>query len=167
MAEEIQEQQAGQGAEAPQDPPAEQRTFTQEEVNRLLGKERAKYKGFADFKRAAEELEALKQRDMTEAQKATARAEAAEKKVAEYEAAESRRSWVEKAAKETGVPADVLSAIEADSEESLMEKAESMKGYFAKPSAPVVGSDGHAANPPEAGESANDWLRSTIPGRRN
>ena len=160
MADEIQEEAAHDAQEG-------QRTFTQEEVNRLLGRERAKYKGFADFKKAAEELETLKQRDMTEAEKANARAEAAERKVAEYEAAESRRSWVERAAKATGVPSGVLSAIEADSEESLMEKAESMKGYFAKSPAPVVESDGFAANPPKAEESANDWLRSTLPKHRN
>lgn len=167
MAEENQGQQIDQTAEGPTEGPSGERTFTQEEVNRLLGRERAKYKGFADFKKAAEELEELKQRDMTEAQKATARAEAAERKVAEYEAAENRRAWVEKASKATGVPSDVLAAIEADSEESLMERAESMKGYFAQPSAPVVGSDGIAANPPKTEESANEWLRSTLPGHRN
>lgn len=118
-------------------------------------------------KAAADELAAIKERDMTEAQRAEARAQKAEQELAAMKAAESRREWAAKASKATGVPQEVLSEVNADSEESLMEKAEAMKGYFANQAAPVVASDGNAANAQGTGESANDWLRSTLPGNRH
>lgn len=149
---------------------AAQRLFTQEEVNRLIGERVARAKAappadYEELKAKAARLGELEEAAKSDLAKANERAEAAEAKAARYEAAESRRAWTAKAAEATGVPAEVLAAVEADSEESLMEKAESLKGYFAAPPAPVVGSDGVAARvePPESGD---DWLRSTLPGRR-
>lgn len=57
----------GEGApqQGGQDPSGE-RTFTQEEVNRLIGKERAKYKGFADLKKKAEAYDELQEQGKSE-----------------------------------------------------------------------------------------------------
>lgn len=150
---------------------AQERTFTQEEVNRIVEGRVARVKAeppadYDELKAKAARLDELEAAAKTDLQKAEERAAKAEAEVAGYKAAESRREWNAKAAKATGVPEDVLANLSAESEGELMEKAESMKGYFAPPSAPVVGSDGFAAATAEQAESANDWLRSTIPGFR-
>ena len=89
-------------------------------------------------------------------------AEKAEAELARYRRADERREWERKAAEKTGVPADVLSSMEAESAEDLMKRAEAIKGYFEAPAAPVVATEGVQPPDPSAGETANDWLRSTI-----
>lgn len=70
---------------------AQQKTFTQEEVNALIGKvrqdERAKYAGFDDFKARAERLATVE----SELDAANKRAEDAEKKASELEQAKQLR----------------------------------------------------------------------------
>lgn len=161
---------ADAGKQSPSAEGSAEKLFTQEEVNRIVEGRVARVKAeppadYDELKAKAARLDELEEAAKSDLDKANERAAAAEAKVAEYEAAESRRAWTAKAAEATGVPVDVLSAIEADSEESLMEKAESLKGYFTAPPAPVVGSDGVRASVP-APESGDDWLRSTLPGRR-
>ena len=58
--------------------------------------------------KAQAELEALKQAQMTEQEKAIARAEAAEKRVAEMEAEKQHLADIKDVAKETGVPEELL-----------------------------------------------------------
>ena len=148
-----------------------ERLFTQEEVSKLIEKRLARAKAeppddYEELKEKAARLDEIEESAKTDLEKANERAAKAEAEIAEYKAAESRRKWNESVAKATGVPEDVLAAMAADSEDALMEKAESMKGYFDKPSAPVVGSDGFAASTSEQSDSANEWLRSTLPGNR-
>lgn len=109
-----------------------------------------------------DELEAQSMTDAERAEKASKRAEEAERELERYRRAEERGRWAEAVSKETGVPADVLAAMEAGSADELKERAESIKGYFKTPAAPVVPTDGIQPPNPEPGESANDWLRSTI-----
>lgn len=61
-----------------------------------------------DNQTAAEELEKLKAAQMSEQEKAIARAEAAEKKLSELEAEAQRQSDIHDVAKETGVPESLL-----------------------------------------------------------
>lgn len=58
--------------------------------------------------KAQAELEALKQAQMTEQEKAIARAEAAEKELAEMKAEKQHLADIKDVAKETGVPAELL-----------------------------------------------------------
>lgn len=60
-------------------------------------------------KAAADELEQIKAAQMTEQEKLTARAEAAEAKLAELEAAKAHADAAQAIAKETGVPVELLS----------------------------------------------------------
>lgn len=148
-----------------------ERLFTQEEVSKLIEKRLARAKAeppadYEELKEKAARLDEIEESAKTDLEKANERAAKAEAEVAEYKAAENRRRWTESVSKATGVPEGVLANVSAGSEDDLMEKAESMKGYFDKPSAPVVGSDGFAASTSGQAESANDWLRSTLPGSR-
>lgn len=152
-------------AVADDDAAQEGRTFTQEEVNRLIGKEKAKYKGFSEYRekaRAYDELKASQEIEQDKAEQELSRLRAENEA---YRLAESKRGWAESASKETGVPAEVLAAFDVGSEEDMKAKADALKGYFEKPTAPFV--DGANDQPPNPGaqESANDWLRSTIPNR--
>lgn len=66
------------------------KTFTQDQLNAIveerLKRERAKFDGYDDLKRQAEELAELKKKDQTAAQQAEGKLTAAEKRAAEAEA---------------------------------------------------------------------------------
>lgn len=119
-------------------------------------------KSNAEKARAYDELAAKSMTDAERADAASKRAEEAEAELARYRRADERREWERRAAEKTGVPADVLSSMEAESAEDLMKRAEAIKGYFEAPAAPVVATEGVQPPSPSAGETANDWLRSTI-----
>lgn len=115
-------------------------------------------------KSAAEELRKLREEQMTAEQKAAARAEELQRELDVYKRAEQRRSWSSAVSKETGVPSDVLELISADSEEELRERAEEVSRYFAKaPERQVVPGDGFRPRDDGRGETANEWLRKTMP----
>lgn len=140
-----------------------ERTFTQEEVNRLIGKEKARYKGFDEYRKKAKELDELKAAQMSELDKANAELERLRAENERFKRDEDKRAWVATVAEKTGVPKDVLSAMSAESEEDLASKAESLKGYFEKPVTPVVKTDGAQPSAPAPDEGADSWLRSTLP----
>lgn len=100
-------------------------------------------------KAAADELEQLKAAQMTEQEKLTARAEAAEAKLAELEAQASHDAAAKTIAKETGVPLELLSYC---SDESAMRDFAKQYGNAKAPAAPsaaaarVLRSDGKRTN---------------------
>lgn len=113
-------------------------------------------------KGAADELAALKESQMSEAEKlqkqladATARADA-------LQAEKDRTAWVNEAAEATGVPADLLSLISASDRDDLMSKAEGLKDRYAAPNTatvPVVLGDGKHADIKETGSAKDDFSR--------
>ena len=135
------------------------------EYERLLRHSRTWEDKAKRLKEKADRYDELAAKSMTDAERADAaskRAEEAEAELARYRRADERREWERRAAEKTGVPADVLSSMEAESAEDLMKRAEAIKGYFEAPAAPVVATEGVQPPDPSAGETANDWLRSTI-----
>ena len=84
-------------------------------------------------KAAADELEQLKAAQMTEQEKLTARAEAAEAKLAELEAQAAHEAAAKTIAKETGVPLELLSYC---SDESAMRDFAKQYGENRTPAAP-------------------------------
>ena len=100
MAEEIKEQE--QAAEVPQGDEAQEQATDWKALAR-------KWEARAKKSQAAEEeLERLKAANMTEQEKATARAEAAEKELAELKAEAERHAAARKVASDTGVPLELL-----------------------------------------------------------
>ena len=142
-------------------PVVEEKTFnpitTQEEFDKVTAsirhKEQGKYKDFDQFKKDSEELAALKEKDKTALEKATKRADDAEKALAAAQLERQQAAWVAAASKATGVPVE---AIHGDTEEAINSCAESLKGYFKTASAPVVKGDGNQAHTPAKG---GDWMR--------
>lgn len=90
----------------------EDKTFTQAEVNSFLKKEKekllAKYEGFEDFKAKAEKLDEIEAANKTELEKANEEVEKLRKQLDEIKTAETVRAVRENVAKETGIPAHLL-----------------------------------------------------------
>ena len=112
---------------------------------------------------AAEELEQLKASHLSDLEHMQRQYQKEKERADALAAEKERASWVTEVSKSTGVPRDVLDGMAASSADELMERAESIKGYFERPAAPVVPTDGVQPPEPSAGKTANDWLRSTIP----
>lgn len=113
-------------------------------------------------KEAADELAALKESQMSEQERlqkqldeATARADALQEE-------KDRRQWVDDAATETGVPAEILSLIAATDRDDLMSKAAGLKDRLAvngQPTVPVVLGDGKHADVKETGSAKDDFAQ--------
>lgn len=122
-------QATGGTTEQPEQAAASERTFTQEEVNRLVGeagrKERSKYEGYV----AADELEALR----TERDAATAERDA-------LAAEKARAALVAKVAKEAKLPAEVVGMLSAADEDGLAAQAKALLKLY--PAYPARTDDG-------------------------
>ena len=92
-----------------------ERTFTQEEVNRLVGdarvKERKKYEGYVDGKEASEAAE---------------RAAKAEQELAQLKADAQRRADVSNAAEKAGIPLEVAQMLNGTDADELLEQAKKL-----------------------------------------
>lgn len=108
----------------------ELQTFTQEDVNRFLAKDRKqmaeKYADYELLKAKAEKLDELEEASKTELQKATERAEKAETELSQMKQANEIKAMREKVATETGVPANLITGA---TEEECMEQANGIKAF--------------------------------------
>lgn len=134
MAETVIEQEGGTGTpDNTQDNNA--RTFTQEEVNKILnerlGRERAKYTDYETLKDKAAKFDAAEEANKTELQKATELAAKLQKQVDDFTKANELRTIRDKIAQETGVPAALLTG---STEEECKTQAAGILA-FAKPDA--------------------------------
>lgn len=136
---------------AEQDPkPTEPRTFTQEEVNELMGKLRrevnGKYSDYDALKDKAAKYDEAQEAAKTELEKATERAAKAEAEAEKLRAARDRAELVAKVSASTGVPATLIQGTDEDS----MTASANAIAEFAKAQHPNIPSDrGGAANSPK------------------
>jgi hypothetical protein len=140
-----------EGAQNPTIEGSEQKTFTQDEVNRLVGKARKeashKNENYEVYKQAYEELEQIKESNKSELQKAQDRAAKLETQLKTLKHNEEVQVWKREVASAAGVPADVL---RGNTREEIEAHAQALQAAFEKPSAPVVGSDGNFNNAQKA-----------------
>ena len=110
-----------------------ERTFTQEDVNRLVGearqKERRKYEGYVDGKEASEAAE---------------RAAKAEAELAQLKAEAERAEAVATAAKKAGIPLEVAEMLNGKDADELTEQAKQLMKLL--PVHPTRTDDGGTAN---------------------
>lgn len=92
-------------------------------------------------KDAADELAQLKDSEKTEIEKANERAAKLEAERNALMAEKNVAGWKKEVSEASGVPADVL---RGTSMEEIEAHAETLKPYFEKEPAPVIGSDGRA-----------------------
>ena len=135
------------------------KTFTQDELNAIvadrLDRERKKYEGFEDYKAKAAKLDEIEETSKSELQKATERAQALEAELSGFKKAEEIRSLREKVAKETGVPAYLLSG---DDEDSCKAQAEGIKEFANLGNAYPQIKDGGEVTTTAKGSPRNDFI---------
>lgn len=103
-------------------------------------------------KAAADELEKLKESQMSETEKVAKRTQELEAQVAAYKAKEQQADWKAQVSAETGVPADV---IEGDSLEAMQSHAKRIHELLnPKPKAPAV----HGADRQPSGKGPNESM---------
>lgn len=140
----------------------QEKTFTQAELDRIvaerLGRERAKYEGFEDFKAKAEKYDQLQEASKSDLQKA--QEESADWKT-KYEALNreiTARNIRDKISSETGVPADCLTG---ETEEACKAQADAILKFRGdKPKYPDL-RDGGEPRHTTGGKTRDqfaDWL---------
>lgn len=125
----------------------ETRTFTQDEVNAIVGKrlaeEKGKFADYEDLKAKAAKYDEAEEANKSELQKVTERASALEEELKSLKQAEELRGIRESVAKETGIPAHLLTG--ATLEECKAQAA--AIADFAKPAPyPTVKDGGEIGN---------------------
>lgn len=124
------------------------RTFTQDELNAIVGKrlaeEKNKYADYDVLKAKAEKFDEAEEASKSELQKATERANALETELNGLKKAEEVRLMREKVANETGIPSNLLTG---SSEEECKAQAEAIKAYATPSGYPKVKDGGEMPKP--------------------
>ena len=144
----------------------EPRTFTQEELDRIVGerlqRERAKYADFEALKEKASKFDQIEEQSKSELQKVTERADALQKELDGMKKADAIRLVRESVAQETGVPVNLL---HGETKEECEEIAKAILSY-AKPSGyPQVRDGGEVRNTTGGSttrEKFKEWFDSNI-----
>ena len=137
------------------------RTFTQDEVNAIVGKrlseEKGKYADYDVLKAKADKYDEAQENAKSELQKATEAAQSYQAKFEELQKRDEIRSVREKVSAETGVPTNLLTS---DTEEACKAQAEAILAFSKPASYPNV-KDGGEVNHTMAGTSEKafaDWF---------
>lgn len=125
----------------------EERTFTQDEVNQMIGdrlaREKAKYSNYDELAAKAHKFDEIEEKSKTELQKATEKANALQAELDGIKKANSIRDLREKVSKAKGVPAELLNG---ETEDECNAQADAILS-FAKPNAyPAVKDNGEVRN---------------------
>ena len=133
------------------------RTFTQEELNAIVGKrlaeEKSKFADYEDLKAKASKFDEMEEANKSELQKATERANALETELKGLKKAEEVRLMRENVAKETGIPSNLLTG---STEEECKAQAEAIKAYATPNAYPKV-KDGGEIPKPTSGNAKADF----------
>lgn len=142
------------------------KTFTQEEVNAIvadrLDRERKKYEGFDEIKAKAEKLDEIEEANKSELQKATERAAQLEAELNGLKQAESVRTIREKVAKETGVPASLLTF---ETEDECKAQAQQILSFSKPAGYPSIKDGGEAQHAPASAkpeEQFKEWFEANF-----
>jgi iron-sulfur cluster repair protein YtfE (RIC family) len=127
--------------------PAEERRFTQAELDKVvadrLARERQKYEGFAELKEKAAKFDEMEAASKTELQKATEKAEKLEKELNSLKKAEEVRVIREKVAKEEGIPVNLLTG---ETEEDCVAQAKAINAFANPDTYPALRDGGEVQN---------------------
>lgn len=138
----------------------EQKTFTQEEVNSFLAKDRKqmaeKYADYDALKEKAARLDQIEEDAKTELQKATERAEKLEAEVSAMKHAAEIRTIRDRVAQATGVPASLLSG---ETEETCTEQANAILSFKSSAPYPTIkdGGEVQISNKVDAKTAFKEW----------
>lgn len=157
-------------ADAPQNPtepknqdPTPPKTFTQEEVNELMGKVRrevtGKFTDYDELKKKANEFDALQESQKSELEKAQERAAKAEQEAKALREQKEHADLIAKVSAATGVPATLISG---SNEDEMTASAQAL-AEWAKATSTVAPVDkGGAAAPKPQTETSIREMKSPI-----
>ena len=133
------------------------RTFTQEEVNAIVGKrlaeEKGKYSDYDEIKAKAAKFDEAEEANKSELQRATERANNLESELAALRKENEVRTMREAVSKETGIPSNLLTG---DTEEACKAQADAIKA-FAQPSGYPRVKDGGEVSTNHAGSAKQQF----------
>lgn len=141
------------------------KTFTQDEVNKMIServaREKAKYADYEQIKEKAGKYDQTVESSKTDLQKATERADAAEKELEAYKKAESARTIRAKVAAEMGVPAEALTG---EDEDTCKAQAKAMLDYFKPNAYPNVkdGGENNKTGKRTTADEFSDWFKKAL-----
>ena len=132
-----------------------EKTFNQEELDRIvkerLAREREKYADYDALKEKAQRFDEQEEAQKSELQKAIDRATSLETELTSLKKENEVRTMREKVAKETGVPANLLTA---STEEECRALADAIKAYAQPSGYPKVKDGGEIQNQPNGSAKA-------------
>ena len=143
----------------------EPRTFTQEEVNSFLAKDRKqmeeKYSDYAELKEKAARLDQIEEDAKSELQKAQEKAEKLQAEISAYKHDAEIRSIRDKVAQSTGVPVGLLSG---ETEEACTEQANAILSFKADAPYPTIkdGGEAQVSTKLDARSAFKEWASKTI-----
>lgn len=141
----------------PTAPEIEPKTFSQDDVNRIVANRVAKYADYEQLKEKAAKFDAAEEANKTELQKAQERANGLQAELDAMKKADSIRAVRDEVSKETGVPASLLTA---ETKEDCTAQAQAIKAY-ATPGYPQVKDGGEAPKPTAKKDTRDqfaDWI---------
>lgn len=150
------------GTPAPDTQP--EKTFTQEDVNKIVGdriaREREKFADYDAIKAKAEKFDEIEEANKSELEKAQERANKLQTELDSMKAAEQVRAIRDEVSKETGVPSNLLTA---DTKEGCEEQAKAIKAYTEsnRPGYPSVKDSGETTTNTKGTtkEQFEDWVK--------
>ena len=143
----------------------EERTFTQDEVNQMIGerlaREKAKYSNYEELEAKAQKFDEIEEKSKTELQKAQEERDALKAELEGMKKANSVRELREKVAKEKNIPANLLTG---ETEEDCTAQADAILS-FAMPNAYPAVKDGGEVRKTMKKDTASqfaDWFNEQI-----
>lgn len=109
-----------------------------------------------DNKAAADELQQLKEAQLSEAEKTAKHIKELEAKNAAYEAEKQQNEWKTQVSKETGVP---IALLHGSTLEEMQANGKALADYIAEKTKPKVLASSESNQPPAPSGSSGDWIR--------
>ena len=106
-----------------------------------------------DNKTAADELQQLKEAQLSEAEKTAKHIKELE---AAYEAEKQQNEWKTQVSKETGVP---IALLHGSTLEEMQANGKALADYIAEKTKPKVHASSESNQPPAPSDTSGDWLR--------
>lgn len=106
--------------------------------------------------KAADELQQLKEAQLSEAEKTAKHIKELEAKNAAYEAEKQQNEWKTQVSKETGVP---IALLHGSTLEEMQANGKALADYIAEKTKPKVHASSESNQPPAPSDTSGDWLR--------
>ncbi|MFR1946774.1 MAG: helicase [Bifidobacterium bifidum] len=142
-------------------PPAEpngngEETDWEAKYKEALGHSRDWEKKAKANKAAADELQQLKEAQLSEAEKTAKHIKELEAKNAAYEAEKQQNEWKTQVSKETGVP---IALLHGSTLEEMQADGKALADYIADKTKPTVHASSESNQPPAPSGTSGDWIR--------